>query len=56
MWAEQGEDVKQASSPWMTGLPKRVFPSWSQPSLCFLLTDTPVSGHVPLDMFEKVAL
>lgn len=54
MWAEQGEDTEQASSPWMTGLPKRAFRSWSHPSLAFLLTDVPASSHVSLDMlFEK---
>lgn len=53
MWAELGEDMKQAHSPWMTALPKRAFPSWRQPSLALLLTDAPASSHVSPDMFEK---
>lgn len=52
-WAEQGKDMEQASSPWMTGLPKRASPSWSQPSLAFLLTDAPASRHVSPDMLFK---
>lgn len=46
--------MEQASSPWMTGLPKRASPSWSQPSLAFLLTDAPAFSHVSPDtLFEK---
>lgn len=59
-WAEQGKDMEQAGSPWMTGLPKGASPSWSQPSLAFLLTDAPASSPVSPDMLFakacKVAL